>query len=123
MLRIISFPIEIMKSIIGDDMELWSDTEKKLSTTWNGKPIYMKSFIVDGTISNYQQLTDTNDIKSIIGATGEHFWSGYNRYYLFPYTDSSYYLTICVQNDNLYLLTNLGFQDLKCTVWYTKTTD
>jgi len=126
MLRLMSLPIEIMKSIIGDDMELWSDTEKKLSTMWNGKPIYMKSCAVDGVLAAGIKLVDTDDVEDIVGVTGDIRGSWDNCKHVFPYS-TNVICKIRVFNKNIcsYIFTenNVTFLDLKCTIWYTKTTD
>ena len=124
MLRIMSLPINIMKSLIGGNMEIWSLDEKKTDMMFNDKPVYMKSFIVDGTLSTGYELTKTGDIDRILCSLGTVTYTSSNAKYPVPYTDSSS-RTIIYVNTNNNLITSVisSWHDLKCTIWYTKTTD
>jgi len=123
MLRIMSLPINIMKSLIGGNMEIWSLDEKKTDMVFNDKPVYMKSFIVDGTLSNHQQITDTGDIDNMVFGVGTVVYASTNHIYIFPYSDTGSQMLPYIDNNNILLSVVLGWKDLKCTIWYTKTTD
>lgn len=124
MLRIMSLPINIMKSLIGGNMEIWSLNEKKTDMMFNDKPVYMRSFIVDDSLSNGYQLTDTGDIDHLVFSVGTVVYTRNNYSYVFPYADTG----SCVQphiapTNNIGLAITNTWHGLKCTIWYTKTTD
>jgi len=114
MLRIMSYPISILKNIIGGSMDFSLD-EKKVGTWIDGKPVYQKTF--NFVSNNGLKLTSTNDIKAIVMESG----------YMESVSILPYYGVLSANVDstnNIYVSTN-GTNGKNCylTIWYTKTTD
>ena len=122
MLRIMSPGIDILRKLIGGDMEFYSESEKEVGKWFDSKPIYMKSFKLDDKVSNGTKLTTDSNIKYIIHAVGQATNS--STIYIFPYHTSSKFQP-AVKNGNIVIENDSasGWYNLECTIFYTKIND
>ena len=126
MLRIMSYPISMLKNIIGGSMDFSLD-EKKVGTWIDGRPVYQKTFhsnlpasVPVNSMITLQDLSDLN-IETIIHLDGIYYVNSNNRYSM-----NSYNGILMYNNTNLQWYTihsNLGSKEYTCTILYTKTTD
>ena len=125
MLRIMSHPIEIMKLLVGGDMD-FSLEEKKVGTWIDGKPVYQRTWEI--TTTNGLKLTDTGDIKKLIHHFGEFYYDNNHQSHNFPWNASGGVEScmVSLSSNDLYLfLTGTIYVNKQGTVTclYTKTTD
>lgn len=125
MLRIMSHPIEIMKLLVGGDMD-FSLEEKKVGTWIDGKPVYQRTWEI--TTTNGLKLTDTGDIKKLIHHFGEFYYDNSHQSHSFPWNASGGVEScmVSLSSNDLYLfLTGTIYVNKQGTVTclYTKTTD
>ena len=105
-------------------MEFYYEKETVVGK-WFDKNVYAQSFTVPSPTDN-QILLGTGDIEEIIFSVGSALYNdGKGCMYPFPY-HTSIILQVCVNsNNNIMIATSggSGWKNLKCTIFYTKTTD
>jgi len=132
MLRIMSHPIEIMKLLVGSDMD-FSLEEKKVGTWIDGKPIYSKTFAdLSMTTTKYWiNLVDISDlnIDNIVHSFGQSKFTndnGSNAWYPLGSHGAGANIGAIVVTKSIiqgYLDWLSGTCTFTVTLWYTKTTD
>jgi len=122
MLRIMSHPIEIMKLLVGGDMD-FSLEEKKVGAWIDGKPVYQRTFQIASSTPQHQILTDTNDIKRIIYTTGSYIRTSICTSPF--YSSANEWVLTTVQDNNIHIFFSTGhsYTDIIITCLYIKTTD
>ena len=123
MLRIMSHPIQILKKLVGGNMEFYYEKETVVGK-WFDKNVYAQSFTAPSPTNN-QILLGTGDIEEIIFVIGSAMYNdGSGRVYQFPY-HTTVILQAGVKSNNIIIETSggSGWKNLKCTIFYTKTTD
>lgn len=122
MLRIMSFPINIMKSIVGGSMEFYYEKETVVGRWFNNKNIYAQSFDIPQPTDQYA-ITSTGEIDGVIFQVGtiDHF---NNKSYPYPY-HTTIYVQVKISNGNIIIENsdNTMWKNLKCTIFYTKIND
>jgi len=124
MLRIMSHPIQILKKLVGGNMEFYYEEETVVGK-WFDKNVYAQSFTAPSPTNN-QILLGTGDIEEIIFSVGSALYNdGKDRMYPFPYHTSIILQVGVNSNNNIMIETSggSGWKNLKCTIFYTKTTD
>jgi len=84
MLRIISPGIDILRKLIGGDMD-YSLDEKKVGTYIDGKPVYSRTIVLD-KLSSSGTLIDSN-IQDLVLVHGWSTYSSGSKYHI-PYCSS-----------------------------------
>ena len=129
MLRIMSLPISIMRSLIGGSMN-FSLEEQKVGTWIDGKPVYQ--ITVEGTtaplnsqVSIHKGTLEHLDIEKVVSIDGMLNYSYYINYSnsasqcLYVFYDHK---TCTIQNYN-YSVESMSNLSCCVTIWYTKKSD
>jgi len=119
MLRIMSPGINILKLLVGGNMEL-SLEEKVIGKHFNGKPLYQKSF--EGTFAVNSPIPDLDNIEDLVAQFG-YYIKGSEQYPI-PEIYSGYTCYWYKTNTtNKVVLSSEGSRQMQFTIIYTKTTD
>jgi len=119
-----SYPINILKNLIGGDMD-FSYNERKVGTWVDGKSIYQKSFDIPYQSEGYHDVSDLN-IENVVLLFGIIKVRSSGDFMQIPYANTStigfwYYKS----NKRVMIQVNSGdwLGDVVGTICYTKTTD
>jgi len=122
MLRIMSYPIHIMKKLIGGNMDF--SLEEKVVGTWiDGKPLYQRAF--QGNVANGLVLDDSGTIENLICQFGYCNYDSTHPSHILPLTSTNN-LFVDVTSTNNLQLRNSGWGNNRPFVFvcmYTKTID
>ena len=119
MLRIMSPGINILKLLVGGNMEL-SLEEKVIGKHFNGKPLYQKSF--EGIFAASSPIPDLDNVEDLVAQFGYHIKG--SEQYPIPEIYSGYTCYLYKLNTtNKVALSAESNQQMQFTLIYTKTTD